>query len=149
MLCLRDPELIELLTGATLYKDANGLDSIGYSRRGIGAACPTPVAVEIWTKAVGATGACQLPTAGSSADAQWWRIVWPKATFTLGSATFDNSVATVDLAGFAEANPRYGNGCFNDVPTNVTLDPLSPEHYFLDEVGPPAAAGTYLSVPAQ
>jgi len=149
-LCLRDPTMIELLTGATTYTD--GTDIIGYSRRGIGKSCPDSVSVEIWTKAVTTQNSCPpiIAPAASYADAQWWRIVWPKATFTLGDVSFANEVATLKLTGFGEANPNFLNGPFNDVdPLILPLDPDSPEHMFLDQVGPPTLGCGYNTVPAQ
>lgn len=148
-LCLRDPAMIELLTGATTYTD--GTDIIGYSRRGVGATCPDNVSVEVWTKAVTTQNNC-LPIvtpATSFQDAQWWRVIWPKATFTLGDVAFANEVATISLTGFAEANPNFLDGPFNDVPGGVVLDPSSPEHMILDQVGPPADECGYLTTPAQ
>jgi len=147
-LCLRDAPLIELLTGATTYTD--GTDIVGYSRRGIGLPCPDSVSVEIWTKAVTTQNNCPpvvLPN-GSYLDAQWWRIIWPKATFTLGDISFANEVATLQLTGFAENNPNFGDGPWNDVdPLILPLDPDSPEHMFLDQVGPPQLGCGYTSLP--
>lgn len=142
-LCTRDPALVELLSGATLITD--GSDIIGYSRRGIGAACPSPVALEIWTKAMTINNTCQ--SGSGYAAAQWWRIIWPKATFTLGDVSFANEVATLTLTGFAENNPNLDDGPFNDIPAGITLDTSSPEHLFLDLVGPPTTACGYTTVP--
>lgn len=149
-LCLRDPAMIELLTGAPVYVDAATPtpNIIGYSRRGIGAVCPPSVAVEIWTKAVTINNTC--PTVVSpigSEEAQWWRIVWPKATFTLGDVSFANEIATIQLSGFAEANPNFAKGPYQDVPVSIALDNSSPEHYFLDMVGPPTLGCGYSATP--
>lgn len=140
-LATRDMELLELLTGGTLYIDGLG-EPEGFARRGIGAAANNPVAVELWTRAVGTSGTCQADTSS------WWRWTYPKATFTLGDTTLENGIATVQLTGFAEANPNYGNGCFNDWPAEDDIDPDSPEHFVFDAAPPTAACG-YITVPAQ
>lgn len=145
--CTRDPALVELLTGATLITD--GSDTIGFSRRGIGAACPAPASIEIWTKTASVNNNCPPVAVGDYADAKWWRVIWPKATFTLGDVSFANEVATMMFTGYAENNPNFTNGPFNDVPAGVTLDTASPEHMFLDAAGPPALACGYITVPSQ
>lgn len=151
-LCLRDPAMIELLTGATVYSITDGPDTqiMGYSRRGVGATCPDSISVEIWTKAVTVQNVCVPAVVGSNyLEAQWWRTVYPKATFTLGDVNYANELATLSLAGFGDSNPNFLNGPFNDVPVGITLDPTSPEHSFLDLVGPPAGECGYLTVPVQ
>lgn len=139
-LCTRDPSLVELLTGASLITD--GSDIIGYSRRGVGAACPTPVSIEIWTKAMTINNTCPPASVDDYSDARWWRVIWPKATFTLGDVNFANEIATLTLTGFAESNPNYDDW-FNDIPAAVTFDTSSPEHMFLDIAGPPTLACGY------
>ncbi len=147
-LALRDMELIELMTGAQLYLNADTPTPhvIGMSRRGVGAAAPASVSVEIWTRAISLTGDC---TPGVSAVPQWWRIIYPKATFTLDTATFENSVGVITLKGFASANPQWGNGPFNDYPAATLLDPTTPEAYILDASGLPVTQCGYISVPVQ
>lgn len=141
-LCTRDMELIELLTGASLYTE--GADVIGLSRRGIGASDPDPVSLELWTKAIpsGQSGACTGVGATS-----WWRWVYPRATFTLGDVTHENGIGLVSLTGFADPNPYWVNGPFNDWPADEILDQESPEHFVLDAVGPPTTQCGYISVP--
>jgi hypothetical protein len=142
-LCTRDMELLELLTGASLYTD--GGEVVGLARRGVGATDPDPVSLELWTKAIpsGTSGACADPNAGAS----WWRWVYPRATFTLGDVTHENGIGLVSLTGFADPNPYWVNGPFNDWPADGYLDQESPEHFVLDSVGPPAGQCGYISVP--
>jgi hypothetical protein len=142
-LCTRDMELLELLTGASLYTDAS--EVIGLSRRGVGATDPDPVSLELWTKAIpsGTSGACADPDAGAS----WWRWVYPRATFTLGDVTHENGIGLVSLTGFADPNPYWVNGPFNDWPADEILDQESPEHFVLDSVGPPTGQCGYIAVP--
>ena len=139
-LCTRDLELLEILTGATLYT-VDGTVS-GLARRGVGAADPDAVSLELWTKAISTSGACQV--AGQS----WWRWVYPRAVFTLGDTALENGIATVQLTGFADPNPVWGNGPWNDWPATVFPDPDSPEHFVLDSDGPPTAVCGYTEVPA-
>jgi hypothetical protein len=87
------------------------------------------------------------PAVEGYGDAKWWRVIWPKATFTLGDVAFANEVATLSLAGFAENNPNFTTGPFEDVPAGVTLDTSSPEHMFLDLIGPPTLACGYTAAP--
>lgn len=146
--CTRDPALLELSSGATTYTD--GTDIVGFSRRGIGKSCPDSVGVEIWTKAINTQNNCPpiVAAAASYADSQWWKIIWPKATFTLDAVSFGNAIATFTLKGFAEANPNWGDGPFNDLdPAIGALDPDSPEHMILDQVGPPALGCGYTVAP--
>ncbi len=142
-LCTRDMEMLELLTGGELILD--GADVIGFSRRGVGADDPDPVSLELWTKAIpsGQSGACEDPNAGAS----WWRWVYPRATFTLGDVTHENGIGLVSLTGFADPNPFWGNGPFNDWPGDEFPDPTSPEHFVLDSVGPPTTQCGYIAVP--
>ena len=141
-LCTRDMELIELLTGASLY--TIGADVSGIARRGVGLSDPDPVSVELWTKAIptGTGGGCASEAGG------WWRWVYPKATFTLGDVTHENGIGLVQLSGFAEPNPYWGNGPFNDWPADELLQEDSPEHFVLDSDGPPTAACGYITVPS-
>lgn len=142
-LCTRDMELIELLTGASLYTD--GSDIVGLSRRGVGEDDPDPVSLELWTKAIapGSGGSCAVP-----GSASWWRWVYPRATFTLGDVTHENGIGMVTLAGYAEPNTWWGNGPWNDWPADELLDENSPEHFILDSVGPPTAQCGYVTVPS-
>lgn len=140
-LATRDISLLELLTGGTVY--AEGEDIVGFARRGVGASAPDPVAMELWTRAVSSSGNCTVDTAA------WWRWTYPKATFTLGDVSHENGIGLIQLTGIAEANPNYGNGCFDDWPTTDDIDPTSPEHFVLDDDGPPTAGCGYVSVPVQ
>ena len=143
-LCTRDMELIELLTGAQLYTD--GGEIVGVSRRGVGASDPNPVSLELWTKAIptGTTGGCQA----STGEPEWWRWVYPRASFTLGDVTHENGIGMVMMSGYAEPNTWWGNGPWNDWPADQLLDENSPEHFVLDSVGPPTAQCGYVTVPS-
>lgn len=142
-LCTRDMELLEILTGGSIYTQTIDEQTVttGFYRRGIGASCPSPVALEIWTRAVDNSGTCPDDTNAFS----WWHIVYPKATFTLGDSTFENGVATVKLTGYAEANSNFGTGCWDDFPASV--DVTSPEYFFLESTNPPATSCGYVTVP--
>lgn len=139
-LCTRDLELIEILTGASLITISGEVS--GLSRRGVGADDPARVSLELWTRAVDTAGAC------SSTNNRWWRWVYPSSTFTLGQTTLENGIATVQLAGFSEPNPVWGNGPWNDWPADSFPDPESPEHFVLDSDGPPTAVCGYTTVPS-
>lgn len=136
-LCLRDLELLELLTGGNLYsKIINGqATNIGLGRRGVGLACQSPVSIEVWSKAADASGDCVTPDLG------WWRSVWPKATLTLQDVELGNQIAMIRLSGFGEPNPNWRNGPFNDWPADETLDPAEPEAFVLDDAPPTPGVG--------
>jgi len=138
-LCTRDLELIEILTGATLYTVGGSIS--GLARRGVGADDPAAVSLELWTRAIDTSGSCQ------TAAQRWWRWVYPRATFTLGDTTLENGIAMVQLTGFAEPNPYWGNGPWNDWPATAFPDATSPEHFVLDSAGPPTAVCGYTAVP--
>lgn len=142
-LCTRDMELLELLTGGTLYTKTGQV--AGFARRGVGSDDPDPVSLELWTRAIpsGQSGACADPNAGAS----WWRWIYPRATFTLGDVTHENGIGLVSLTGFADPNPYWVNGPFNDWPADGYLDQESPEHFVLDSVGPPLGQCGYIAVP--
>lgn len=139
-LATRDIALLEILTGGTVYT-SDGTTIEGFARRGIGAAANDPVAMELWTKAVSSSGNCVSETSA------WWRWTYPKATFTLGDVSHENGIGLVQLSGYAEANPNFGDGCFDDWPMFEEIDPDSPEHFVLDASGPPTAACGYITVP--
>jgi hypothetical protein len=144
-LCTRDIELISLLTGATIhYDDSETPAPIGFSRRPGSAGSPPKVAVEVWTRNVSSAGLCTVTT-----TAPYTRVIWPAAEFTLGEQAFANEVATVRLTGFGEGNPLFTDGCWNDVPSTITLDPDSPEHSFYDDELPTLGCGfTVAPVPS-
>ena len=124
-----------------MYTDAG--DVIGFARRGVGADDPDPVSLELWTRAIGTTGACSQ----DNAVAGWWRWVYPRVTFTLGDVTHENGIGVVQLKGFGDPNPNWGNGPFNDWPADEYFDPTAPEHFVLDVAGPPTTSGGYTDVP--
>lgn len=141
-LATRDIALLELLTGGTVYT-SNGTNITGFARRGVGNAANDAVSIELWTRAVSSSGNCV------TASAAWWRWTYPKATFTLGDVSHENGIGLVQLTGSSEANPNFGNGCFDDWPAFESIDPDSPEHFILDTVGPPTAQCGYITVPVQ
>ena len=140
-LCTRDLELIEIMTGATLYTVTGAGGIAGLARRGVGVADAKPCSVELWTRAIDSTGASQATTQ------KWWRWVYPRCNFTLGDTTLEAGIATVQLKGYADPNPFWGNGPWNDWPATAFPDPTSPEHFVIDTVGPPAATCGYTTVP--
>ena len=142
-LCTRNPETIELMTGAWLYEGTgdNAGEFTGAARRGIGLSDPDPVSVEIWTQAVSNTGSC------NTSGANWWRWLYPWSKWTLGDVTHEAGISTVSMTGFAEANPTRINTCWNDWPSLTPLDPNSPEHFILDPNGPPTTSCGYVLVP--
>jgi len=118
--------------------------NVGIARRGIGLGNPPFVSLEIWTTSIDDAGVCS--TGGNPG---WFRVIYPRATFTLGDSTFENGVAVVSLSGFGTQNPLWGNGPFNDYPASGTLPANTPEAILLDSAGPPALANGYTTVPAQ
>jgi hypothetical protein len=143
-LATKDFELIELLTGGSLIVDSTG-NNIGIARRGVGKVESAYVSLEIWTTTIDANGPCQDATT----DPGYYRVIFPRATFTLGDSTFENGVAMVTLTGFGTNNPQWGNGPWNDYPGTTVLDPKTPEAIVLDATGPPTLTNGYIAVPTQ
>lgn len=145
-LATRDFELIELLTGATLLLNAaTPVKNIGIARRGVGATNPSFVSLEVWTQSIDDGGVCAV----GGVNPGWFRVIYPRATFTLGDTTVENGVATVSLTGFGTQNPQWGNGPWNDYPATGTLPTTVAEAIILDAAGPPVLQNGYIAVPAQ
>ncbi len=145
-LATKDFELIELLTGATLLlNDDPTPKAIGFARRGVGELEPAYVSLEIWTQSIDDGGVCAV----GGVNPGWFRVVYPRATFTLGDNTIENAVATVSMTGFATQNPSWGNGPWNDWPAVTGVPTTTPELVVLDEDGPPVLQSGYSTVPAQ
>jgi hypothetical protein len=143
-LATKDFELIEMLTGGTLIVDGTG-NNIGIARRGVGRGEPTYVSLEIWTTTIDANGPCTDLTG----DPGYYRVIFPRCTFTVGESTYENGVHMVSLTGFGTNNPQWGNGPWNDFPGTGLLDPKTPEATVLDAVGPPTLMNGYIAVPVQ
>jgi hypothetical protein len=141
-MCLRDVRFLELTTGGRLIPGATPLvDPIGFARRAVGAACPNPSSIEVWSKAIDTSGDC------GATGQRWWRTVFPKATLTLADYELTNAVATVKLVGYVEPLPAWNRGPFNDWPDTAGLGDSEVEAFVLDTITPPAAACAYIAVP--
>jgi hypothetical protein len=143
MLCTRDFELIEILTGdsALLGRDLGVLGdystfTMGNSRRGIGFQCPGYFSLELWSR-VANNQDCFVPVGGEAVP-QWFRYVYPRATLTLQEVTLENAITEISLSGFSLNNPRWGQGPVSaSFPLAAGIDANTPEAIFLDPAGPP------------
>lgn len=141
-LCLRDPELIEILTGNPLVLDEEG-DTIGGCMR-LGQVNCYGAFLEIWVKVVGKTGKCQATEDGETIN--WARYIYPCARFTLGGNTFENGLNNLELTGTIEAIPFPLDGPFSDWPgaDDLTGDDL--ECWAYDAEGPPEVGCGYSAI---
>lgn len=145
-LATRDFELIELLTGAALIvNNAAVPQNIGFARRGIGTPAAGFVSLEVWSQSIDEGGAC----VAAASNPGWYRLIYPRCTFTLGDTTIENGVAVVSLTGFGTQNPMWLNGPWNDYPSPGTLPTNVAEATILQSGGPPALSNGYIAVPVQ
>jgi hypothetical protein len=131
-LCVRDMELLELLTGAHLYSQTFGSAAAqvaGYSRRGVGQSCPDPVSVEIWSKVTSSAGSC------SAADDDTPR----SHSGTFHSPTRSQRSSYLDLLSLIRSSltdvstmsrPRSHWSLRHRSTTSLT--PLAPQHWLAD-----------------
>jgi len=104
-----DPELHELLVGASLIASAGA--TIGMNGQRFGAV-PNHVSLEVWSKAVvGGRQASVLP---------WLHWAFPDVVVQIGERLLDNGQALQPFTGFAIENPLWGQGAFNDWPPGGT-----------------------------
>lgn len=114
-LCQLDFELIELLTGATLFVDAG--DVMGFQMPSSTAACPNGAAFEVWTKAWTGGEQAVSTTVGAATYFHW---VFPRTTWRLGNFTLENGFLEVAVEGEGTENSHIGaKGPFSDWPAGV------------------------------
>lgn len=101
-----DPDLVALLTGATLITD--GGDSIGFQYPALNSSVMGPaVSIEAWSKAI--------VNGKVAVDLPWWRWVYPFTEWRLADApTLENAPLALALTGRALENTEWGNGPAND-----------------------------------
>jgi hypothetical protein len=128
-LCTRDLELITMVTGATIHRDAGV--PVGFSRPPTGTRPPN-ISIEIWSQNFNAP----------DPSAAYNRIVWPLAHLELNESEYFNGLANVKMTGTAHPNPAYRpEGCWWDVPDDVELDMTMAEHMFYDAALPTLGCG--------
>lgn len=131
-----DPELHELLVGASLI--TTGGNSIGatYPRTGV---LPTGgISLEVWTRAI-------LPSGTQDTTLPWFRWAFPATYWEMGDRQMDANPMSVVFTGFATENPGWGNGPWNDWPGGSLA---SVAGWFRDSALPTPACG-YTAVPTQ
>ncbi len=145
--CIRDLEMIELMTTATLALDAGG-DAIGIERQGINAAANTGASFEAFAKVGYGQGTCPPVVVGETVP-QWWRFTYGRTTWFLGDTTLEDGVQNISMTGYAEANPSFGNGPFDDYPATAGMGADTIESVLLDAAGPPVTQVGYIDTPVQ
>lgn len=147
-MCIRDLEMIELLSTAQVCLDDAG-NCIGLERQGVDVDCPNGAVVELWAKVGFGTGACPPDPTTADTTPKWWRFTYPRAFMWMGDTTMEDDVYNVNLTGYSENNPCFVDGPFNDYPAAKPLSPGALESILLDVEGPPETACGYIPVPAQ
>lgn len=143
-MCVRDLEMLEIMTNAKLVLDADG-NCIGLERQGIAAPCPFGSTLELWAKVGNATGACPPDPGMAATQPQWWRYSYGRMFWFLGDSTLEDDVYQVSLTGYAESNPCFQDGPFNDYPGASPVGPDTLESIVLDLAGPPETACGYVA----
>lgn len=134
-----DPELEEMLTGATLIT-ATG-NTIGVSAPAVGQLTNNGVCLEIWTKAwIGGGPAASLP---------YWRYVVPHWSPAPGDFKIEGAPLQPGFSGPTWENSNIGNGPNNDWPTGLL--PTAGRSYsrYRDSALPSVATVGYQATPAQ
>lgn len=146
-LCQLDMELLNLLTGATLFTDTG--HTIGFQYPLANAAENPGVCLEAWTAAWDGTGAA-VPTF-TTPDAAFFHWVFPRVKWTMGQMTLENALMVVPVTGIASENHSItANGPFNDWPTAVATagGVVAVGGAFFDDTLPTVACGRS-AVPTQ
>lgn len=138
-LCLRDIELIEILTGSEVVLNEDG-DTIG-SCTVLGPQNCTGAFLEIWVKVGSSSGKCVATEDGDAIP--WVRYIYPCARFTVQGNTFENGLNNLVLTGTVEPIPAPLDGPFSDWPGAEDIDPNTLECWAYDLAGPPATACGY------
>jgi hypothetical protein len=141
------PELIDILTGNSVYNDFNG-DPIGWDDCQV--ACNTGFALEIWQNVIGEE--CAEDTTG-----QWfyWLLPWV-TNGVLGDVTVNAEGVTFSLTGNTRAGGGWSLGPWDVQAADAEntpgplLEVIGSECHrrgFVSTIEPPTAACTWISVP--
>lgn len=147
-LCVRDLDQIEIMTGAHLVLDADG-NTIGLERQGPNGVCTNGATLELWAKVATGSGACPPSTPTQATTPGWWRYSYGRSFMLMGDTTMEDGVYQISMTGYAEVNPQFGNGPFNDYPGAAPMGEDSLESIVLDAAGPPTAQCGYIETPLQ
>lgn len=141
-ICTPDPELIAMLTGASLvHEDGGGGDTVGFQFPAIGDSIQGGfVSIEAWTRAI-------------VDDVQddvypYWRWVFPKTRWRLGTNELANAILTPRLVGRGYGNDTWGNGPANDWDNIALEDADRVLNVARDDLALPAAACSAQATPA-
>lgn len=129
-ICRPDPELVELLRGGDPI--LSGGDTIGWAAPAVGGAGNVNgVSIEAWTK--------HIVAEQQDADFPWFRWLFPKTHWRIGSNTLENGVLVLSLSGRGTQNANIFDGPANDLP-DTTLSQRA-YSYYLDADAPEATCG--------
>lgn len=104
-LCVRDPELMELISGGTRLSSGA---AVGYAYPALGSAGNDGVALEFWAKRLSGT------TGQQDATFPYERILFPRAYLFHADWEIANAPIVAAFSGFAIENPEFLDGPQND-----------------------------------
>lgn len=114
-LCQLDAELLEILTGASLF--TSGANAIGMQLPAVGSEPPN-VCLEAWSKAW--DGDSQIVDAFTSPNSTYIHWVFPWVQSVQGDFTMEHELMIVPVNSVGKENARItANGPFNDWPSAV------------------------------
>lgn len=143
-LCQNDPELLEIMTGATLLSGGGGVPR-GLKAPAVGSTPPL-VALEAWTLAWDNSVQAQQSLVGAATYMHW---VFPSTQWTLGNTSLAAGILTVSLTGTGAENKSLTvNGPYDDWPTDVATSGGIDRLYgwFYDGAIPTVSTDGYISV---
>lgn len=135
--CTPDEELEELLGGGTLLTAAGA--TIGYQEPAPGSEImPNGISLEAWSRAV-----INGRPAAVNPFRHW---AMPRVHLRRADSSLENAAHMPVFEGYAEVNPLWGNGPWNDWPAGLASDRTIQR---IREAALPASAIGYIAVPAQ
>lgn len=103
-LCIRDPQLLEILAGGTTLTSGG---AVGYAYPALGGEGNDGVAIEVWTRRI-------LPGGASDPTFPYERILLPRVYLFHDDVTIENAPVVAQLSGFAVENEQFLDGPQND-----------------------------------
>jgi hypothetical protein len=114
-LCQLDAELMDILTGASLFN--SGGNAVGYQFPSVGSE-PPRVCLEGWSKAWDVDH--QLVAPFTTPNGTWIRWVFPNTQWVQDTFTLEHAILITSVNGVGSENSAItANGPFNDWPTAV------------------------------
>lgn len=136
-LCTPDPELIDMLTGGSVFTHSG--KTVGRQPRAVGASQAYSVSVEVWCRAI-LNGA-------QDTSHPWWRFVFPKTRWQDGAQTYQNQPVDNILTGKGEQNANWYDGPAHDW-FNIADQPITSLWGYARDTAIPTTACGKSTIPA-